>query len=165
MIQVNSDGGDSGKRSDVNEASCPNDGIPLHKCGVVAVIGRGGKLLLIRRSNNVAAPGKYCFPGGAIEAGETQEMALVRELQEELGVEVEPVRPLWESLTPWGVHLVWWKARLTPEAAIKPNPREVAEVLWMKPGDAFAASDLLESNRQFMEKVLSGEISLDLDQT
>lgn len=164
MIQVNSDGNDTGSRSNVNHVVCRDDSIPIRKCGVVAVIGREGKLLLIRRSDNVAAPGKYCFPGGAIEAGETQEMALVRELQEELGVEVEPVQPLWESLTPWGVHLIWWKARLSPEAAITPNPKEVAEVLWMKPRDAFAASDLLESNRQFMEKVLSGEISLDLDQ-
>lgn len=138
-----------------------NDGIPVRKNGVVAVISQEGKLLLIRRAKNVAAPGKYCFPGGAIEAGETEEAALIRELREELGVDVKPLRRLWESVTPWGVHLTWWKAQLASQARFEPDPNEVAEVFWMTPAEVFAASELLDSNRQFMERVLSGEICLD----
>lgn len=135
--------------------------IRVRKKGVVAVISWKGKLLLIRRANNIAAPGKYCFPGGAIEAGETEQEALVRELREELGVDVEPVERLWQSVTPWGVQLTWWKARLASEAKVTPNPAEVADVCWMEPADILTESELLDSNRQFIKKVLSGEIPLD----
>ena len=135
----------------------------IRKRGVVAVIAEEGKLLLIRRAANVPAPGKWCFPGGAIEPGETPEMALIRELREELGVDIKPTRVLWESVTPWGVFLMWWQASLPSNARLTPNPKEVAEVFWMKPHDLVAARDLLDSNRQFLEKVLSGEITLDLE--
>ena len=53
--------------------------------GAVAVVLREKKLLAIQRSFTVAAPGAFCFPGGGIEPGETEEIALARELQEELG--------------------------------------------------------------------------------
>jgi 8-oxo-dGTP diphosphatase len=150
--------------ADRSNGDCPlprDNTMTVQKNGVVAVISQEGKLLLIRRAEHVAAPGKYCFPGGAIEVGETEEAALIRELREELGVDVEPIRRLWESITPWGVHLTWWKARLASEARFKPDPNEVAEVFWMTPADVFATSELLDSNRQFMERVLSGEICLD----
>ena len=68
--------------------------------GAVAVIRRGQQFLVICRSQSVAAPGAYCFPGGTIEAGETEREALVRELQEELNLTVEPVCRLWSSITP-----------------------------------------------------------------
>lgn len=135
----------------------------IRKRGVVAVIAQEGKLLLIRRAANVPAPGKWCFPGGAIEPGETPEMALVRELREELGIDIKPSRVLWESVTPWGVFLMWWQASLLSDARPTPNPREVADVFWMKPADLLAARDLLDSNRQFLEKLLCGEITLDLE--
>ena len=41
----------------------------------VAVILDGDKFLIIKRSANVRAPGQYCFPGGGIEAGESNEQA------------------------------------------------------------------------------------------
>lgn len=164
MANPDIDGRNLSDRFNLTQAAPGNDKISVRKNGVVAVIYREGKLLLIRRAKNVAAPGKYCFPGGAIEAGETEEAALVRELREELGVEVEPVQRLWESLTPWGVHLRWWKARLASDTRFIPDPNEVAEVLWMKPEDIVGARELLDSNRQFMEKVLSGEIRLDSDE-
>jgi len=50
---------------------------------VVAVILRGERFLVICRSQQVRAPGMYCFPGGGIEPGETEEQALRRELLEE----------------------------------------------------------------------------------
>src|SRR5437899_2455576 len=76
--------------------------------GVVAVVNRGGRLLVIRRSQQVVAPGAICFPGGGIEAGESETDALVREVQEELGVAVMPLKRLWQSVTPWNVDLAWW---------------------------------------------------------
>ena len=52
-----------------------------------------GRLLLIRRGHAPSA-GLWSVPGGRMEAGETQEQAVVRELAEETGLVVQPVRPL-----------------------------------------------------------------------
>ena len=75
------------------------------RCGAVAVIPHADRLLVIRRAATVEAPGTYCFPGGALEPGETEEDAIRRELREELAVDVVPVRRLWQSITPWQVDL------------------------------------------------------------
>ena len=52
-----------------------------------------GRLLLIRRGHAPSA-GLWSVPGGRMEAGETQQEAVVRELAEETGLAVVPVRPL-----------------------------------------------------------------------
>lgn len=45
--------------------------------------------MIARRAPHKKMPGKWEFPGGKIEEGETPEMALKRELEEEFGVQVE----------------------------------------------------------------------------
>src|SRR5687768_4772169 len=59
------------------------------RVGVLAIARRGEKLLLVRRRNPPDA-GKWGFPGGAQELGETVAAAAVRELREETGVEADP---------------------------------------------------------------------------
>lgn len=128
--------------------------------GVVAVIRRSSRFLVIRRAADVAAPGMLCFPGGGIEPGETEEKALVRELFEELGVGAVPRRRLWRRLTPWGVDLAWWLVELDPNQQITPNPAEVAECLWLTDRELEHRGDLLESNHQFLAAWKNGEIEL-----
>jgi 8-oxo-dGTP pyrophosphatase MutT (NUDIX family) len=128
--------------------------------GAVAVVVRDGRLLVIRRSRFVVAPRTFCFPGGAIEGHESEEEALVREIREELGVEIVPERRIWQSVTPWRVHLAWWLSRLEPRAEIRPNPAEVESVHWRTPSQMAALADLLESNRQFLAALESGQIDL-----
>jgi 8-oxo-dGTP diphosphatase len=53
-----------------------------------AMIDGEGRILLQRRAAGRAMAGLWEFPGGKIDAGETPEAALVRELREELGIEV-----------------------------------------------------------------------------
>ncbi|MDR5698552.1 (deoxy)nucleoside triphosphate pyrophosphohydrolase [Agromyces aerolatus] len=60
---------------------------PLHV--VAAVIEHEGRVLACRRRAGKADAGKWEFPGGKVEAGETAAEALVREIVEELGVEIE----------------------------------------------------------------------------
>ncbi len=130
--------------------------------GAVAVVARRGRLLVIRRSQSVVAPGAYCFPGGAIEGGESEEQALVREIREELNVEILPKRRLWQSVTPWQVHLAWWLAELPAGAQPVANPAEVESIHWYTPAEMAGLAELLESNRAFLRALSAGEIELDL---
>jgi len=54
-----------------------------------AVIEKDGKILIAQRRKGRALGGKWEFPGGKIEPGETAEACLKRELKEEFGIESE----------------------------------------------------------------------------
>jgi mutator protein MutT len=55
---------------------------------IAAVIERDGRFLLTRRLRGTHLEGTWEFPGGKCEPGESHEACLVREIREELGVEV-----------------------------------------------------------------------------
>ena len=57
----------------------------------VALIDVDGRVLLGQRPEGKPMAGLWEFPGGKVEAGETPEVALIRELEEELGIDT------WES--------------------------------------------------------------------
>lgn len=132
------------------------------KRGVVGVIFRHERLLIIRRSLTVAAPGKLCLPGGGIELGESETEALVREMQEELTIDVEPIRLCWRSVTGWGTELAWWLANLEPDITPIANPDEVAEVHWMNREEIREAHHMLPSLPKFLDAWERGDIDLTL---
>jgi 8-oxo-dGTP diphosphatase len=128
--------------------------------GAVAVVVRDGRMLVIRRAKTVVAPLVYCFPGGAIEGDESEEEALVRELREEVGLTIHPVRRLWQCVTAWKVELAWWLGKMEPDAVPVANPREVESIHWYTPEEMARLPDLLESNREFLELLARREIAL-----
>jgi 8-oxo-dGTP diphosphatase len=101
---------------------------------VCALILRADHVLCAQRSAQMALPLKWEFPGGKLEAGEAPEVALRREIIEELGVEIEVGRPLAVSeYTYEGGRTI----RLQPFLATLKNDREPvaqehAEIRWVR---------------------------------
>ena len=60
---------------------------PVVLVSAVALIDRDGRVLLAQRPAGKQMAGLWEFPGGKIEPGETPEAALIRELDEELGID------------------------------------------------------------------------------
>ena len=65
-------------------------GCPILLVVAAALIDPEGRALLQQRAPHRSMPGLWEFPGGKVEAGETPEAALARELAEELGIQVAP---------------------------------------------------------------------------
>jgi ADP-ribose pyrophosphatase YjhB (NUDIX family) len=61
--------------------------------GVLAVVMRGDRALVVRRANP-PMPGRWGFPGGVLELGETVAQGAMRELLEETGITAEAAGPL-----------------------------------------------------------------------
>lgn len=67
------------------------------RVGAVAIIkNKQGEILLCKTPiNRGVYPGQWSIPGGGIEAGETMGEALVREVREEVGLEIGEIQPFW----------------------------------------------------------------------
>lgn len=61
---------------------------------VGVIVNADGKILIAKRPQTAHQGGLWEFPGGKVDAGETIEQALVRELREELAITVKDSRPL-----------------------------------------------------------------------
>jgi len=124
--------------------------------GVVAILqDSGGRYLLIRRGLTLArAPGWWCFVGGEVEAGETFEVAIVREVFEEVGLEVEPLEKIHESISPNGeFRLHWMRVKMHPvEQKLAPHEKEVAEARWLHAREALQLDPILPTLKTWLER-------------
>lgn len=113
---------------------------------VGTAIVRGRALLAQQRSYPADAAGLWELPGGRVEPGEADMDAVVRECQEELGVEVavgSPVGP--DVALPKGKLLRIYRASLVDPAA-EPHPHDHAALRWLKAGE-LGSVDWLPADR------------------
>ena len=69
-------------------AIAANRAPPLVLVAAVVLVDADGRVLLAQRPEGKAMAGLWEFPGGKVDPGETPESALIRELAEELGIDV-----------------------------------------------------------------------------
>ncbi|MEZ0068917.1 8-oxo-dGTP diphosphatase [Streptacidiphilus sp. MAP12-20] len=110
---------------------------------VGAALLRDGLVLAARRSAPAALAGRWEFPGGKVEPGETVPAALERELREELGVEARARDRLpgaWEVRD--GLELHIWSADLL---AGEPHPlQDHDELRWLARADLYSVDWLTQ---------------------
>ncbi|MDZ8162799.1 (deoxy)nucleoside triphosphate pyrophosphohydrolase [Microbacterium aquimaris] len=110
------------------------DGVVLDV--VAAVIDRGGRILACRRREDRSAGGRWEFPGGKIEPGETPAAALEREIAEELGVPIRVRGELTVDVTVVagrGIRLRCLRAELV--GAVPSHSTDHDELRWVAPAD------------------------------
>ncbi|MEO5336254.1 MAG: (deoxy)nucleoside triphosphate pyrophosphohydrolase [Magnetospirillum sp. WYHS-4] len=115
----------------------PSRPLPMLLVTAVAMVDADGRVLLARRPAGKAMAGLWEFPGGKVHEGETPEAALVRELKEELAVDITEscLAPFAFASHPYedlGFHLLMplyvcrtWKGTVTP--------LEGQELRWVAP--------------------------------
>lgn len=121
------------------------------------VVNEVGKVLIVRSSkwNN-----KYTVPGGHIELGERAEEAIKREVKEETGLDVEPVKLLLaqQAIYPKDYHkhehfLFMDYICKAKSSEVKLDGRELQEYVWVRPEDALKL-DMEEYTKNFVVKYL-----------
>jgi len=113
------------------------DGPRGRKLVVAAVIANArSEVLITQRRADQALPLAWEFPGGKVEPGESPEVALRREIAEELGVDVEVGR-IWDVMfhayPDDDVYMLVYRCRIVGDAA--PRPVEVKDLAWVAPAD------------------------------
>jgi 8-oxo-dGTP diphosphatase len=117
---------------------------------VAGVLEREGKILICRRRPDQAHPLKWEFPGGKLEAGESPESALVRELREELGIEAtigwevmryEFAYPGKQPILLIFLSVAGWRGEV--------QNRIFETIVWESP-EALAPFDFLEGDARFL---------------
>lgn len=115
----------------------PEAGVRVVLVVAAALIDADGRVLLSQRPAGRSMAGLWEFPGGKVEAGESPETALIRELLEELGIDT------WEScLAPltFASHRYETFHLLMPLFACRkwrgdPTPKEGQILKWVRPRD------------------------------
>ena len=121
---------------------------------VAGVVFRDGAVLLTQRPPRAEHAGLWEFPGGKIEAGETPEQAVVREIHEELGVAARPRRVLathshdYESGTRVAIVFIECDLDAPPRAA---SPA-VHAMRWERP-DRVDPNEILAADRPFLARL------------
>lgn len=109
----------------------------MNRVHVVAAVIRSadGLVLIAKRSPDKHQGGLWEFPGGKVEAGETAEIALARELAEELGIAMTASRPLIQISHDYPDKQVFLDVREVLAFTGEPHGAEGQPLAWVTPSD------------------------------
>lgn len=121
-----------------------------------AIVNSEGEVLLAQRPEGKRLSGRWEFPGGKVEPGESPEEALARELGEELGIRVNPedMEPFWflsHAYPEYGFHL------LMPVYTVRhwqgePAPLEHAALAWKRASEMHTLP-MIEADAELIERI------------
>lgn len=121
-----------------------------------ALINDDGEVLLAQRPEGKRLAGKWEFPGGKVEAGESPEQALKRELHEELGIDVsiKDLEPFWflsHAYPEFGFHLLM-PVYLCRSWEGEPKPLTHNSLIWELPREMHKL-DLIKADAELVERL------------
>ena len=135
----------------------------IRRVATVLLVDRAGRTLLqLRTADAPASPGKWSFPGGGIEAGETPEEAARRELLEETGLAVDGELALyWSGMRPSASRVSGLVEYFVYSAPTNARQEDVVlgegeAMEFIAPGDALAL-DLSATAHELLPKFFASE--------
>lgn len=127
----------------------------------VGVIARGNDIFITLRPDDAHQGGKWEFPGGKVEQGETVQDALKRELAEEVGIDVRHTTPLIVISHDYGDKLVKLDVHIVNDFVGEPFGKEGQQSKWLAVSQLKSA-DFPSANADIIcsvQKLLSAQVA------
>ena len=128
----------------------------VHVVGAV-IENESGEILCALRGPEMTLPNYWEFPGGKIEEGESKEEALVREIDEELGCQIEVLQHVDDTTYEYEKVIVRLETYLSRIISGTPKISEHAEIKWV-PRKELNTLNWAPADIPAIEKLLSDEI-------
>ena len=114
-----------------------------------AIFDDSGRVLIAERPAGKHMAGRWEFPGGKVAPGESEEAALARELEEELGIEVTEARPMMRLTHRYPDREVELSMWVVGRYRGEPRALDGQRLKWVE-RTQLAVEDILEADRPFV---------------
>lgn len=118
-----------------------------------AIVDDQGRVLIVQRPNGDVGAGRWEFPGGKIDPGETPEQALIREIQEELEIQIGGLRDLGRLTHEYNDVIVHLRVFIAKIVSGQLRLVEHQALEWLLPRE-IDPERLIEADRPFVQMVI-----------
>ncbi|MBB3189910.1 NUDIX hydrolase [Halomonas cerina] len=133
-----------------------NELAKVRRAAVVAVIVADGRVLVIQRGHQVPGADYWAPPSGKVKADEDQATTVVREVKEEVGLTVRPLRLVWECGADGADYDLYWWLAVPADASLQMRLAvdEVAAAKWIRPEAFSQLGRTFPRGREFFRDIL-----------
>jgi A/G-specific adenine glycosylase len=135
----------------------PKPKVPHHQIVVAVISNAHGQLLIARRPENVMLGGLWEFPGGKVDDGETNEQALHREIEEELGIRIAIRKELMQLKHAYSHFKITMHAYICDYIDGTPSPKASTEIRWVEAAK-LAEYPFPKANRQLTLALMEKQV-------